>query len=41
MKELDISCLMKEKYEIDWEGEGNKDNKNEGAGHFMFNEGKI
>ena len=28
-------------YEIDWEGEGNKDNKNEGAGHFMFNEGKM
>ena len=29
------------KYEIDWEGEGNKDNKNEEAGHFMFNEGKM
>ncbi len=28
-------------YEIDWEGKGNKDNKNEGAGHFMFNEGKM
>ena len=30
------------KYEIDWEGDNvNKGNVNEGAGHFMFNEGKI
>ena len=30
------------KYEIDWEGDNaNKVNMNEGAGHFMFNEGKI
>ena len=30
------------KYEIDWEGDNaNKANMNEGAGHFMFNEGKI
>ena len=30
------------KYEIDWEGDNaNKGNMNEGAGHFMFNEGKI
>ena len=30
------------KYEIDWEGDNvNKGNVNEGAGHFMFNGGKI
>ena len=30
------------KYEIDWEGDNvNKGNPNEGAGQFMFNEGKI
>ena len=30
------------KYEIDWEGDNaNKGNINEGAGQFMFNEGKI
>lgn len=30
------------RYEIDWEGENEKkDNKNDGAGHFMFNEGKM
>ena len=30
------------RYEIDWEGENGKDkNKNDGAGHFMFNEGKM
>ena len=30
------------KYEIDWEGDNdNKENVNEGTGHFMFNEGKM
>ena len=30
------------RYEIDWESEnGKKDNKNDEAGHFMFNEGKM
>ena len=30
------------RYEIDWEGENGKDkNTNDGAGHFMFNEGKM
>ena len=30
------------RYEIDWEGDINKkDNKNDQAGHFMFNEGKM
>ena len=30
------------RYEIDWESDNNKkDNKNDQAGHFMFNEGKM
>ena len=29
------------RFEIDWEGEGIKDNKNDSTGHFMFNEGKM
>ena len=29
------------RYEIDWEGDHKKDNKNDEVGHFMFNEGKM
>ena len=29
------------KYEIDWEGEGKKEDIKEPKGHFMFNEGKM
>ena len=50
-EKIDISHLIRNlladkprivRYEIDWEGiNEKKDNKNEGAGHFMFNEGKM
>ena len=29
------------RYEIDWEGDSKKFNKNDEVGHFMFNEGKM
>ena len=50
-EKVDVSHLVRNmlaskprivKYEIDWEGDNaNKGNMNEGAGHFMFNDGKM